>query len=119
MKTNTTKPEANDASCTRAAERAVDERIVRSRATVLDATVELLFERGYGGTTVDEISRRSGVAKTTIYRHWPTRTGLLREACSTIGTPLDKPETGNVKEDLTTVLRQLASLLRSARWTAV
>src|SRR3954471_21817841 len=102
MKTNTTKPEANDASSTRAAERTVDERIVRSRTTVMNATVELLFERGYGGTTVDEISRRSGVAKTTIYRHWPTRTDLLREACATIGTPLDRPDTGNLKDDLTT-----------------
>jgi AcrR family transcriptional regulator len=119
MKTNTMKPEASDAAATRLAERPVDERVVRSQATVLNATVALLFERGYGGTTVDEISRRSGVAKTTIYRHWPTRTGLLREACSTIGTPLDRPDTGSVKEDLTAVLKNLAALLRSARWTSV
>lgn len=119
MKTNTMKPEASDAAATRLAERPVDERVVRSQATVLNATVELLFERGYGGTTVDEISRRSGVAKTTIYRHWPTRTGLLREACSTIGMPLDRPDTGSVKEDLTAVLKNLAALLRSARWTSV
>jgi len=43
-------------------------RVGRSRATVLDATAELLFERGFAGTSVDEILRRSGGAKTTIYR---------------------------------------------------
>ena len=48
--------------------KALDERVRRSRATVLDATTQLLFERGFGGATVDEIARRSGVAKTTIYR---------------------------------------------------
>lgn len=96
-----------------------DGRIHRSRAAVLDATVALLFERGYAGTSVDEIARRSGVAKTTIYRHWPARTDLLREACSTIGTPLSPPNTGSLKGDLTALLRELAALLRTARWTSV
>jgi AcrR family transcriptional regulator len=100
-------------------EKSPDERVMRSRATVLSATAELLFERGYAGTTVDEISRRCGVAKTTIYRHWPTRTDLLHDACSKIGTPLDKPDTGNLRGDLEAILKQLAYLLRSEKWTSV
>ncbi len=99
--------------------KALDERVRRSRATVLGVTAQLLFERGFGGATVDEISRRSGVAKTTIYRHWPTRTDLLRDACSTLSTPLDTPDTGNFEADVTTLTTNLASLLRSARWTCV
>jgi AcrR family transcriptional regulator len=101
------------------ASRSLDERIVRSKATVLNATVELLVERGYGGTTVDEISRRCGVAKTTIYRHWPVRTDLLRDACARIGTPLDRPHTGDLEDDLTSIMKNLAALLRSAKWTSV
>ena len=97
----------------------LDVRVRRSRATVLQATTELLFERGLSGTSVDEISRRSGVAKTTIYRHWPTRTDLLREACSTIGTPLETPDTGSFETDVTALLTNLARLLRSAPWTSV
>ena len=97
----------------------LDERVRRSRATVLQATTELLFERGLSGTSVDEISRRSGVAKTTIYRHWSTRTDLLREACSTIGTPLETPDTGSFETDVTALLTDLTHLLRSARWTSV
>lgn len=102
-----------------AAGKPTDERVVRSRAAVLNATAALLFERGYSGATVDEIARRCGVAKTTIYRHWPTRTDLLRDACSKIGTPLDRPDTGDVRADLTAILTQLAALLRSAQWTSV
>lgn len=96
-----------------------DQRVVRSRAAVLISTVELLSERGYGGTSVDEISRRSGVAKTTIYRHWSTRTDLLRDACSSLGTPLDKPKTADLKEALTAVLKELALLLRTEKWPSV
>jgi len=99
--------------------KALDERVRRSRATVLGVTAELLFERGFAGASVDEISRRSGVAKTTIYRHWPTRSNLLRDACSTIGTPLAVPDTGSIEEDLTALMINLAQVLRSAKWTSV
>ena len=99
--------------------KALDERVRRSRAKVLGVTAELLFERGLGGASVDEISRRSGVAKTTIYRHWPTRADLLRDACSTISTPQDVPETGSFETDVTALMTNLAHLLRSAKWTSV
>jgi AcrR family transcriptional regulator len=98
---------------------ALDERVRRSRAKVLDVTAELLFERGFGGASVDEISRRSGVAKTTIYRHWPTRADLLRDACSRISTPQDVPDTGSFEGDVTALMTNLAHLLRSAKWTSV
>jgi AcrR family transcriptional regulator len=97
----------------------LDERVRRSRAAVIGATTQLLVERGFGGATVDEISRRSGVAKTTIYRHWPTRIDLLRDACSTLGTPLDTPDNGSFEADATALVTKLAQLLRSAKWTSV
>jgi AcrR family transcriptional regulator len=97
----------------------VDARVRRSRETVLGVTAELLFERGLAGASVDEITRRSGVAKTTIYRHWPTRADLLRDACLSIGTPLDVPETGSFDGDVTALIANLVRLLRSAKWTSV
>jgi AcrR family transcriptional regulator len=99
--------------------KALDARVRRSRATVLAVTTELLFERGFAGASVDEITRRSGVAKTTIYRHWPTRADLLRDACSSIGTPLEVPDTGSFEADVTELLTSLARLLRTAKWTSV
>jgi AcrR family transcriptional regulator len=97
----------------------LDDRVRRSRATVLGATAELLFERGFAGTSVDEVSRRSGVAKTTIYRHWPTRADLLRDACSNVGTPMEVPDVGTYEADVTALLMNLSHLLRSAKWTSV
>jgi AcrR family transcriptional regulator len=97
----------------------LDVRVRRSRVKVLDAAAELLLERGLAGASVDEITRRSGVAKTTIYRHWPTRGDLLRDACSSIGTPLQVPDTGSFEGDVTALVTSLAHLLRSEKWTSV
>ena len=99
--------------------KSLDDRVRRSREKVLGVTAELLFERGFGGVSVDEISRHSGVAKTTIYRHWPTRADLLRDACSTISTPQDVPDTGSFVTDITALMTNLADLLQSAKWTSV
>ena len=41
-------------------------------ATILAATRELLGETGYAAFNVDVIAERTGIAKTTIYRRWPT-----------------------------------------------
>ena len=43
---------------------------------MLAETYRLLAEGGIGGVSIDEIARRTGVAKTTIYRHWPSRAAL-------------------------------------------
>jgi AcrR family transcriptional regulator len=97
----------------------VDERVRRSKEAILRVTSELLSEAGFGGVSVDEVSRRSGVAKTTIYRHWPTRSALLIEACAQLGTKPTIPDTGTLKGDLTTLSLELAERLRTARWPAV
>jgi AcrR family transcriptional regulator len=78
-----------------------------------------LTEAGIGGVSVDEVSRRSGVSKTTIYRHWPSRSALLLDACSKIGGPPSTPDTGNLKGDISMLAGALAKDLRSAPWTAV
>lgn len=98
---------------------AMDERVRRSRAAVLAATSALLFERGYSGVSVDEVARRSGVAKTTIYRHWPARTDLLRDACANIGTPQTAPDLGSLRADVAALMSALAEALTTAPWTSV
>lgn len=97
----------------------LEERVRRSKEAVLKVTAELLSETGFGGVSVDEVSRRSGVAKTTIYRHWPTRTALLLETCSRLGQQPEVPDTGSLKGDLTTLALGIASSLQSARWPSV
>ena len=50
------------------------------RAAVLAATLAELTENGYAALTVDSVARRSGVHKTTIYRRWKDREGLVADA---------------------------------------
>ena len=85
---------------TRSLRRETDERVEKSKRLVLAATYELLTKSGLSRVSVDEVSRRSGVAKTTIYRHWPSRESLLLDACSQLRTRPAVPDTGNVKTDL-------------------
>jgi AcrR family transcriptional regulator len=95
------------------------ERVRRSKESVLQATYQLLMETGLSGVSVDEVSKRSGVAKTTIYRHWPSRTELLLDACSKIGSKFDIPDTGDLKRDLVELASGITALLRSKNFSSV
>lgn len=107
------------ASSTQSGAAEVDGRVRRSRDRVLTTTFELLSETGVGGLTVDEVARRSGVAKTTIYRHWPTREALVIDACSRISAEQEIPDTGSLEGDVTAILANIAHLLGTARWSSV
>lgn len=43
----------------------------RTRADILDAAAEALGEGGYAATTLEELSRRAGLARGTLYAHFP------------------------------------------------
>lgn len=75
-------------------------RSERVRALVLNATADLVAEVGVERTTIDEIAARSGVAKSTIYRHFASKQVLVVEAvhaCTYIPAVSD---TGSLREDL-------------------
>jgi AcrR family transcriptional regulator len=96
-----------------------DERVRRSKDAVLATTYKLMVEGGIGGVSIDEVARRSGVAKTTIYRHWASRSALLMDACSRLGSRPEMPDTGTFKGDVTALAARLAEQLRTAPWPAI
>jgi AcrR family transcriptional regulator len=49
----------------------------RTRAAILDAATEVLYERGLDGVGVAELCTRVGVSKETLYRHFGTKDGLV------------------------------------------
>jgi AcrR family transcriptional regulator len=66
---------------------------------------ELLQARGYREFTVDSIADRTGIAKTTIYRRFPSKGELVAAAIA--------PMNGIAEmEDVPTVLRETATVLR-------
>jgi AcrR family transcriptional regulator len=97
----------------------LDRRVRRSRERVLTSAFDLLGERGVSGFTIDEVASRSGVAKTTIYRHWPSREALVLEAAARISAAVEVPDTGSVQGDVAAILNNLGELLGTARWSSV
>lgn len=97
----------------------LDKRVERSKASVLAETYRQLTQNGLSGVSIDEVSRASGVSKTTIYRHWPSRSTLLIDACSRLGDAYPPPDTGTVRADLHALLTNLAEQLQTAAWASV
>jgi len=97
-----------------------DPRVLVSRERVLTTTLDLLTETGLAELTIDDISRRSGVAKTTIYRHWPNRSAIVIDACSRMTDAQEAPpDTGSLDGDLRAILTGIAGLLGTARWSSI
>ena len=94
----------------------VDPRVVRTRATVLAATRDELAEGGFGSLCIDGVAKRSGVARTTIYRHWPSVAVLAHEAFRELAEPAPDIDTGSVRDDLLTHLRWLRTALEHSEW---
>jgi AcrR family transcriptional regulator len=96
----------------------MDARKLRSRDRVLVAAAELLVERGPAGATVDGIAARSGVAKTTIYRQWPSRAALLLDVLQSDDDGAPTPDAGGLVEDLRLLARAFAAELSEDRGAA-
>jgi AcrR family transcriptional regulator len=73
-----------------------------ARRKTLEAAGELIAERGVGSLTIEDVSARSGVAKTTIYRHWPERTSLIVDTVNKLFEHVGTPDTGSLRGDLET-----------------
>lgn len=96
-----------------------DKRVERSKAAVLAETYRQLSQSGLANVSIDEVSRVSGVSKTTIYRHWPSRSALLIDACSRLGGARETPDTGSLRGDLHALAASLADQLQTASWSSV
>lgn len=87
----------------------VDPRVARTKAHVLGIAGELLAEEGREGFTIDAVAKRSGVARTTIYRHWPELGDLLFDTMRTMGHRVPAVDTGSLRDDLVAIYSALTS----------
>lgn len=84
-------------------------------ASILSATLELAGEVGINGMSMDELAKRAGVSKATIYRRWKSKEALVIEALKSAMSPFDNIDTGSLASDLDTYLSELADRMNSGR----
>lgn len=90
-------------------------RSAASRQAVLGAAYGILCEVGLTGFTIEAVSARSGVARTTIYRNWPSKGHLAFESfLDVFAARLEFSASGDARADLRALVRSLARLLGGA-----
>ncbi len=55
------------------------DRSTRKRRTITEAATALFLERGYLGTSIDQIAESAGVSKPTVYRFFADKEALLED----------------------------------------
>jgi AcrR family transcriptional regulator len=93
-------------------------RSAASEKAILDATLELLKEEGYGGLTTDKVALRAGASKSTMYRRWPSKQHLVIAAFDS--TPeLNIPDSGDLYADMYKVIKEYIGILNSTTLSGV
>ncbi|MFG2530524.1 TetR/AcrR family transcriptional regulator [Streptomyces sp. NPDC048516] len=83
----------------------------RDRA-LLEATVAVLQESGYGGLTTAAVAKRAGVSTATLYRRWRSKEDLVVGTAVRWASDLGpQPDTGSLDGDLTALLKDKAETL--------
>lgn len=98
-----TAPRGDDGAPMRGAQRH-GQRRERTDGKILRAALDIIIAQGIGAVTIEAVARRSGVAKTTIYRRYANREDLIHHLTSAIVLPLDFDDVEPTHAGLRTVL---------------
>ena len=95
-----------------------DPRLEATRVRALDAVLEQLQEEGVLAVTHASISARTGISRSTLYRHWATPDDLLNSAfLRAISAQVFPPKpNGPLEADLRWLLEPLVTALEETPW---
>lgn len=85
-------------------------RSAKSHQAILQAALELLAEVGFEAMSMEAITARAGVGKTTIYRRYASKAELVADAIETIREAIIIPNTGNFERDLDALIQNAAQI---------
>ena len=85
-------------------------RSAKSHQAILRATLELLGEVGFDTMSIEAISARAGVGKTTIYRRYSSKEELVADAIESIRQDVVIPDTGNLWSDIDELIENAAQI---------
>jgi AcrR family transcriptional regulator len=80
-------------------------------AAILEAARALLASEGYARMTVEAVAARAGVGKAAIYRRYPGKPDLAAAAVAGLSAAFALPDTGSVRGDALTMLREFRGLM--------
>jgi AcrR family transcriptional regulator len=84
------------------------------------ATIQEIARVGYRALRVEDVAARARVNKTTVYRRWPEKAALLRDALDGMtATALAPPDTGSLRGDLCALGRAFAGLASSCQGQSI
>ena len=63
-----------------------------TRQRLLDKSLELFQQRGYVGTTIDDIAAEPGTTRVTFYAHFESRQDLMRALIHELNVRLEREE---------------------------
>jgi AcrR family transcriptional regulator len=86
-----------------------------ARRRLITAALEIVATEGVGAVTADAVARRSGVAKTTLYRHFGSTDGLVFATVDESVTAQVPPDTGTLRGDLESIHRRYLDVAASRR----
>src|SRR5215469_1191260 len=79
-----------------------------SHAAIMNAVYALLRQKSVRDLTMEEVARRAGVGKPTLYKWWPTKAALvLAMLCERMAPNLEKPILLSAEESLRFRVRRL------------
>lgn len=102
----------------------MDSRSARKHEAILEAATSVFLDKGYSGTSMDDIAKLAAVSKQTVYKHFSDKEKLFADIVlattdrldTTIdllaGTPTDD---ANLEENLTRLARQFLTALTDPR----
>ncbi len=93
-----------------------DPRIARTRKSAMDAALELVAEAGIQACSFENVSERSGISRSTLYRHWDDKSQLLKDALRSQLIERTAPDTGNFRDDMLSAMLDLGQALEHTAW---
>jgi AcrR family transcriptional regulator len=100
-------------------EERVDPRIEQTQRAVYAATLELIAEGGLREATVERIAERSGVARSTVYRRWPSLARLYGHAFQQLLRRREHVARGDTAKELADYLDDYAERLNDPVYCSV
>ena len=86
----------------------------RIHQLILNTALDLAFEVGFRGLSVEAIAAKAGVGKTTIYRRWPNKGAVVMDAfLSIVGPKTSFPSRDRAIESIQLQMRTQVKAFRN------